>query len=72
MKKLKEVETEKVFLVYQRLKRERRWWLVRSCESESLARELAQKIICRHKDRVTMVSKSVTTVREQELDRYYG
>lgn len=72
MKKLKEVETDKVFLVYQRLKRERRWWLVRSCHSESLARELAQKIICRNKDRVTMVSKSVTTVREQELDRYYG
>ena len=72
MKKLKEVETDKVFLVYQRLKRERRWWLVRSCESEGLARELAQKIICRHKDRVAMVSRSVTTVREQELDRYYG
>lgn len=72
MKKRKKVEVDRVFLVYQRLKRERRWWLVRSCHSESLALQLAQAIICRHKDRATMVSESVTTVEERERYRYYG
>lgn len=72
MKKRKKIKSESIFFVYQRLKRERRWWLVRSCHSESLARKLAQAITCRHKDRMTMVSKHITTFEEQELDRYYG